>query len=580
MEGALTIEKGFEELASQRFLYDRQALAFLGIRTAVVVATILSIPDGIALIPASSTVTAWVLALVGCWTTALVLWFVFFVGFMNAMRLFVGGIEIGPHGIKLWRFGRLIPWDKVEAVEIEDEDLFSRIFSFERKVKRLTLFKHIDFRGKGKKAGLPPGAVKKGFFDTILVPNYIASFFFSEKDFEEMCRAICRYRFQLDSGDYPVLLLPLAQLPAVRKAHHFLRWQRILVSVLIALGITMFLSRKAVVLYSYNEGQKFYRLRDYASAEQRFLTAVTIERSFAPAWHGLASAEFHLGRFENASRNWKESLKWKPDFVEAKVSLAYLSLQQRNFDEAEKLINSALALAPANPTALLNRADLYLRTGHVRAATQDARLVISQSESLPTDQEVFMATCLLAQAKLIQGKTQEAAQILAPLPVTEAKLAMGENLTYRLLVGAQIELAQGHVSKAERLARLALKRSESLDTLLVMAQVRLARKDYDVAQAILERCKAMMPNNPWVYIHACQVNLERHHKDVALRNLNSAEQCGRLDPLCMSRIADLYLKLGENDKALEAARESLKLEPINPVAQNVVERLDPDSGKS
>jgi tetratricopeptide (TPR) repeat protein len=563
MDSALKVQKGFEDLAAQTFRFDRQAIALLGIRTSSVVATILSIPDAIALIPGSSTITAWVLAIVGCWITAVVLWFVFFVGFLNVIRLVTGGIKVGPDGVKLWRLGRLLPWESIIAVSVDDEGIFSRMFSFERSVKRLTLFTHIESKSE--------------FLRTMVVPHYVASFYYSESDFKELCRSIAKYKFGVETEDRPVLLSPLHEIPAVRKAHVVMRWQRVLISIIITLSVGMFLARKAVVFYSYNEGQKAYRLKDYSLAEQRFLTSVSIEKSFAPAWHGLASSEFHLGKFVEAQQHWKEALKWKPDYVEAKVSLAYMNLQQRKFNEAEKLINSALALAPANPTALLNRADLYLRTGHILEATQDARLVVAQTETPPTDRDIFMATCLLAQAKLLQGKPTEAAAMLAPLPVTEARLGMGENLTYRLIVGSQIALALGQTNKAEKLARLALARGTTLDSLLLMAQVEIARKDYDVAQTIVEKCRATMPSNPWIYITASEINLERKHTEQACTNLKAALECKPMDALCLARIADIYSRLGKAEDAVAAAKLSIQMEPTNPIAQAVLEKLCPES---
>lgn len=561
MDSALTVEKGFEDLAAQTFRFDRQAIALLGIRTSVVVATILSIPDAVALIPGSTTFTAWILAIIGCWITALVLWFVFFVGFLNVIRFVTGGIQVGPAGVKLWRFGRLLSWDSIVAVSIEDEGIFSRLFSFDRNVKRLTLFTHI--------------ASKSDFLRTMVVPHYIASFYYSEIDFKELCRSIAKFRFNIETSDRPILLTPQTEIPPLRKAHRVMRWQRVLVSIIITLSVGMFLARKAVVFYSYNEGLKAYRLNDFALAEQRFTTAVSIEKAFAPAWHGLASAEFHLGKFAEAQQHWREALKWKPDYVEAKVSLAYMNLQQRKFVDAEKLISSALALAPANPTALLNRADLNLRTGHILEATQDARLVVAQTETPPTDRDVFMSTCLLAQAKLLQGKPTEAAAILAPLPVTEARLGMGENLTYRLIVGSQIALALGQTNKAERLARLAVTRGASIDALLQMAEVEIARKDYDSAQSIVERCRKMMPTNPWVYITASEINIAQKRKEQASENLQEALGCDPQDALSLERIANLFARIGTVDKAIEAARSALQLEPSSQTAKDVLLKLDP-----
>ncbi len=568
-----------QEQVVKIFEYNAQALALLGIRTSVAVATVLAIPDAVALIPGSTTVTAWILALVGCWTAALVLWFVFFVGFLHMMRILTGGIRLDGEGIRLWRFGKLIAWSKIKAVSIEDEHLFSKIFSYDHCVKRLTIFVPLDV-GKGLIAGFGKVAAGKNAsgsaseVPSLVVPHYVPSFFFTQTQFADLCTAISERTFALPVEAVPVLLAPVQVLPALRQTHKFVLCQRIVVSLLVACGIGMFMARKAVVLYSYNEGLKLYREGSFQRAEQCFSTATHFEPTFAPAWHGLAGSEFNLARFDSASEHWKEALKWKPDYVEAKVSLAYLSLQQRDFQQCEKLLRSALALDPANSVAMLNRADLNMRTGHIREAIQDARLVISQ-EPDRNSRETFMATCLLAQAKVLQGKSAEALQLLAPLPVSAERLRGGENLSYRLLVGAQAFLATGQISKADKLTRLALQRGQNIDALLVMAQVKTASKDYETAQSILDRCRATMPNNPWIYIRSAELDAAMHNSDSALANLKKAEDCRPADALSLSSIARLYLSFGAKQKAIEAARTSLKLEPVNPWALQIIERTMP-----
>ncbi len=561
MDSVLQVQKGFEDLANQTFRYERPALFQLGLRTSCVVATILCIPDAFALIPNTPSVIAWVVSLIGLWITAVVLWFVSFVGFLHFARFAAGGIQVGPKGVRLWRLGRLLTWQSIAAIEIEDQLLFTRLFSFEKTVKRLTLF--TQFKSKSK------------IIRSMLVPHYVPSFFFTEETFDDLCRTICIFRFTLDAGSAPALIVPISEIEPLRNASSLLQWQRIALSLLIAVGMGTFVVRKAGVLYSYNDGLKLYRLNDFSHAEERFRMATFIEPSFAPAWHGLAGSQFNIGKFEDARDNWKTALKWKPDFVEAKVSLAYLSLQQRHFADAEKLINSSLLLSPNDTTTLLNRADLNLRTGHIKDAIQDAHLVTAQMES-PSDRDNFMVTCLLAQAKLLQGRPNEAAKLLAPLPVTPEKLRGGENLNYRLLVGAQTCLALGQIAKADKLARMTLSRGQTMDALLLMAQVRLANKDYQIAQKILERCQLAMPQNPWTYIIACELNMQRGRFKKASANLRAAESCLPPDPLSLSRIAHLYNQLGEKDRALKVASESLSLEPVNHVAQKIVDELKKD----
>lgn len=112
-----------------------------------------------------------------------------------------------------------------------------------------------------------------------------------------------------------------------------------------------------------------------------------------------------------------------------------------------------------------------------------------------------------------------------------------------------------------------------MDALLVMAQVRLANKDYEVAQNILERCQAAMPRNPWIYITASELNIRRGKLKKASANLRAAESCLPPDPLSLSKIAELYYQLGEKDRALNLAITSLNLEPVNRIAQKIVDEL-------
>lgn len=540
------------------FKYDPQALALLGIRTSVVVATILSAPDAVALIPGSKTLTSWVINLVGCWTTALVLWFVFFVGLLHVIRFLAGGVEVKERGVRLWRFGKLIRFESIKSVAVEREGFFSRVFSYEQQVKRLTIFTQ--------------NSTGPSFLRGLVIPHYVPSFFFARKDFDALCKMIARRTFATDASPAGVILAEPGFLPALRSTYRVIRWQRIVVSLLVTVGIGGFLARKAIVLYSYNEGLKEYRLSHFDKAVERFNTAVIVEPTFSPAWHGLAGSEFNMGNFNEAREHWTRALVWKPDYVEAKVSLGYMSLQQRDFAEAEKMINSALSLAPSNSTALVNRADLNLRTGHIREAVRDARLVISQQSSAPS-RETFMANCILAQAKLLQNKPQEALELLAPLPMSEAKLSNGENLTYRLLVGAQTFLALGQTGKAERLCRLALQRSQNVDSLIVMAQICLAKKEFDVAERILERCRGMMPHNPWVYLAAARVNLAQNNQTAAAENLKSAEQCRPLDALSLAQLSTLYYEVGNTEKAMRAARLARAMEPYTVLSGPVAEAL-------
>lgn len=531
--------------SEKEFRYDHQALVFFALRSSVVIATVLAIPDAVALIPGATTITAWVLRIVSCWITALVLWFVFFSLFLHVVRFLAGGVRVSDRGVRLWRLGRLIPFDSIVALSVEPELAFTRIFSYNKTVRRFTIFT----------------AVKHGprAFRSILRPHYVPSFLFSLEDFDALTDLVGRSCGLAEPRDPRSLEVTLKTI----------YWQRLLVSVLIGLGVTSFLVRKTVVLYSYNQGLRQFKSHDFVGAGASFLHALAVDPNFAPAWHGLAGAEFSVGDFAQAREHWETALRWKPDYVEAKVSLAYLCVQQRQFDRARELLDKALHLDPFNNAALLNQADLDLRTGHIRQAVRDARLVLSRSPG-PKSRDGYMASCLLADARLLQDRPQEAARLLAPLTLSRDRLTEGENLTYRLIVGARTCLALGQLSKADMLSRMAFRRSQNVDTLLLMARVRTALGEYDVARRLIQRVSRVMPWNPWVYIEAARVNLASGDRKTALSNLESARQCRPDDSLSLWETGRLYLELDDKANGLAALRASLALEPENKAVSELV----------
>lgn len=531
--------------SEKEFRYDHQALVFFALRSSVVIATVLAIPDAVALIPGATTITAWVLRIVSCWIAALVLWFVFFSLFLHVVRFLAGGVRVSDRGVRLWRLGRLIPFDSIVALSVEPELAFTRIFSYNKTVRRFTIFT----------------AVKHGprAFRSILRPHYVPSFLFSLEDFDALTDLVGRSCGLAEPRDPRSLEVTLKTI----------YWQRLLVSVLIGLGVTSFLVRKTVVLYSYNQGLRQFKSHDFVGAGASFLHALAVDPNFAPAWHGLAGAEFSVGDFAQARQHWETALRWKPDYVEAKVSLAYLCVQQRQFDRARELLDKALHLDPFNNAALLNQADLDLRTGHIRQAVRDARLVLSRSPG-PKSRDGYMASCLLADARLLQDRPQEAARLLAPLTLSRDRLTEGENLTYRLIVGARTCLALGQLSKADMLSRMAFRRSQNVDTLLLMARVRTALGEYDVARRLIQRVSRVMPWNPWVYIEAARVNLASGDRKTALSNLESARQCRPDDSLSLWETGRLYLELDDKANGLAALRASLALEPENKAVSELV----------
>lgn len=430
---------------------DSQALARLAIGTCVTIASLLAVPDAVALLPNAATPIGWLLQVIGIWLSAAILWFVAFLGILHVVSFIVRGVAVSDEGVRLWRFARVIPIKKVDALAIESQNFFSWAFSIKPVAKRLTLF-------ECKKSWRNPGVLN-------LVPHYLPSFFFEPEVFSNLCADITATTFGIEPDAIDGVFAQTATFTRLKSQYATMWWQRVLVTCLIAVGLTVFLSRKAIVHYEYNDGNKAMHANNFARAKQLYSTAVMIDPAFAHGWNNLANAEFELGEFSPSKKHWEKALFFKPDFVEAKVSLAYLCLQQRDFNTAKDLIDGALMITPQNSYALVNKADFELRTGHTAEAALEAhRVLLGNGAHAPK----FTAACILAQTLLLNGKYEEAENVLAKLaPIIDPTVNTGENITFALIVKSQLKRLEGKVDDARQNIQWAEKRAPSnVDVLL------------------------------------------------------------------------------------------------------------------
>lgn len=521
--------------------YSPTALARLAQGTSLTISILLAIPDAVALIPNSPSLLSWLLRLIGVWLSAMILWFVAFLGLLHAVRWLGKGISIEPTGIRLWRFGRFIPWQSIAAVAVEPQPTFSRLFCLKPVAERMTLFI------TGKKPGT--------YF-----PQYIPSFLFSEEDFAQLFGTIASVRFGVAPDCRNVVLTSLEQHPGVDTLHKFLAWQRVALSLVIALGLTLFLGRKAVVHYLYSAGNGEFNRHNYAAARKDFQQVTSMDPAFAVAWHNLAGAEFQLGDWYNAREHWHKALFLKPDLVDAKVSLSYIYLQHRQFDQAQELLDSALRFAPHNEGALTNLADLQMRLGHTREAMKTCR------EILLCDPNNKLANCLLAQGRIRLGKYKEALQLL-----DRVDKSSGDGDSFCLLVKAQAYLACGQGEKAQPLLQQVLQLlPNNIEALMGLARVYMDKGQAAKALPLATRAEAIGGYSPWPWLVEAEVDRRLQRTDHAMRALESALRQKNQDALSLAQAATLAYQLKDYKSAVALAKQAMRIEPVTPEALSVL----------
>ncbi len=526
----------------------------LAIGTCVVIASLLAVPDGVALVPQSTDLVSWILKVIGIWVSAAVLWFVGFLGILHCVSFLVKGVELNQDGIRLWRLARPIRWQQIDAVAMEPQYFFSKIFSLTPIAKKLTIFERKNSWRKGA--------------EPHLVPHHLPSFLFAPAEFERLLADITQRKFNFEPSAPDVVVADHSSFSRLKSVYGLLAWQRVALSFLIAFGLVTVLGRKAIVNYQYNSGNKAMRAKDYVAAKERYETASMVDPTFGAAWNNLANAEFTLGDFKNAEKHWQRALFYKPDFVEAKISLAYFALQKRDFASAKDLIDSALSLAPLNAAGIVTRAEYAMRIGRVHDAINDARQVLADDPKR-TGYTRYTAACIFAQGRLRQGNPLEAQKILdQDAPVKDPLARDGTNITLRLLVTSAVDRALNKLDDAKIAIDAAIARAPASEEILIeKARVQIAMGDTSGAATTLDAAKKINAKDPWIYLVRAQ---SLSGSEPIAAQLKLALACPNQDAESLAQIASLYEQNGDLETAHLAAAKASKIESNNPLALKVL----------
>jgi tetratricopeptide (TPR) repeat protein len=441
---------------------------------------------------------------------------------------------LNSHGFKLWRFGKVVPWSAIKAIGVEPQPVFSTAFFLKPVVSRMTVYEEKPARKlfrKGKAEDLPPR----------LVPHSIPSFQFAPVEFASLLAHICQRSFGFIPDSANLLVADDSQRSNLKPAYEKGARQRLLLSFIIALGLVMFLGRKATLNYSFNEGNKAMTQHNYERAAEHYRVATTVEQPFAPAWDRLARCEYRLGKFAEAKEHWKKALYFKPDLVEPLVGLSNLAMQERNFPEAKRLLDKAARFAPSSIPTYINLAELNIKMGNYDEAVDITKRVLQFEKTNGN------AWCLLIRAKVRQGKVDEAQELMDKARRVNTKIFANP---FCQLVLAELKVARGDTFGAkwtyDRLQKL---QPLNMDLLLDLADMHIYEKNADNALFVLDTAQNVDANNPWVYIKRAQTYMLSNNRESAFEQLKTAAQLPGEDKLSWLSCARLMRELGHENEA-------------------------------
>jgi tetratricopeptide (TPR) repeat protein len=290
------------------------------------------------------------------------------------------------------------------------------------------------------------------------------------------------------------------------------------------------------------------------SLEAYELVVRTYPRDFT-AWNNLGNRYNSVGQFEKAAEACRESIRLNPNWVIPRSNLALAFIFLNRFDEAEQVIQEALAQKLESTPMHSHRYSIAFVQGDAAAMEQQ----IDWARGRPDE---YLAQAWQAEVAAFCGqlrKGREYSQRIVELALQhERKEAAAQFLAGQ----AVMEAIFGHCDHASSLVAKAFDIWRSRSTVAIAANALSICGDSGQAQPLIDEYSRLFPKNTlWnaVSVRLCQAQIALHRgsRAQAIELLESAhrfESSGNFGPQYVRGQA--YLKL---NKGAEAAAEFQKI---------------------
>jgi putative PEP-CTERM system TPR-repeat lipoprotein len=323
---------------------------------------------------------------------------------------------------------------------------------------------------------------------------------------------------------------------------------------------------------------------DFATSEAAFAELVKMRRDSVVAHIGHARADIGLKKLDRAAAELDTALKVAPNQPSANYFRALAAFQNKDYKAAQNYIDKVLNVAPDEPTAiLLGGAAAFGAKAYEQAAKYLAQFVSDYPDHAP-------ARRLLAAAQVRLGQNEEAIKTLKPLlqeqpkdadllaMVGTAALRSGNLKSARDYYARAVELKPENARLRAQLGatKMALGETEEgasdiakaveLDPSLAPAEVgvvlaRMRAGEFDRALEAAKALQTKMPNHPAPFTLAGLADIGLDKEAAARTEFAKALETHPGDPDASANLSALEVRKGDLESARKYLEASLEKNP-------------------
>ncbi|MBA3725987.1 MAG: tetratricopeptide repeat protein [Armatimonadetes bacterium] len=316
----------------------------------------------------------------------------------------------------------------------------------------------------------------------------------------------------------------------------------------------------------FNLGTLLFDLGNLKEAEAMYRKGIELDPMVAPAHYNLGNLLASTGRLQEAEDKYRTAMEIDPNNTKAHYNLANLLARTSRLQEAEAMYRKAIGLDPTHLNAHINLGNLLQGMGRLTEAEAMYRKVIE------LDPQHAGAHNNLAAILHRMGRLNEAEEMYRKAADLNPKdVGIHMNLGMLLNSLGRLDEAEQSYRKA---AAIATENSYVLNALawhLVERGIKL-----DEALDVVSRAVQLAPKDAGILDTLGWIQYKRKaYKEAEAALLKAIELYGPAP-----NAADFWVRLGavyeaaeQRQKAIDAYRAALKLQPKNKEAQESLKRL-------
>lgn len=275
---------------------------------------------------------------------------------------------------------------------------------------------------------------------------------------------------------------------------------------------------------------------------------------------GLGEFYYQTGELDRAVEVWVKLLESSLEPAEAYAKLGQVLAEHGLVERGLAHYEKAVEIAPKDLNVRRGLALAYENARQWQKAIDTWTYVLENADQPFTANEARSRVInIYRKQNRLRGKMREFEQAFTARPPS---VSAGFFLAESYVKLAEFESAERIYRELAALARAESKKDAEVDALLSLEKVYTQTGDYKAGILTLQRLAELLPARSKEYFHRiAELSLKVYEDDQAVQYATLAVQANPDDAIAQARLGDIYLKMGNLESAASQYRAAVDLDP-------------------